>query len=447
MNRFLMVPVHLDALMVLEPTKIIAALAEFTGLPYFTGEFDANADTAYISENFISEPFENLSLVLRPGVHLHWSLPDALTRGQQIPGEAHLDFPAVPNRWLVTRFSNGTNKSWIVESDYLYPADGAGMNQGLANGAISYPIHSDPTRTDPPFRFMGRAWLLEDWPGERQEGEYLPKLTAVGYGEPTFAALYSNCRSVFGFHDPDWPLDQDATYSVVGWYSDPKLDPCSAGLNPAGLNSRYGWHLPEATSDTPERLLCWAVQPLRFAATAGQEPLATQVKVTVGNTATEALSAYLAHYFTDENSQRRTLEDQLEALNLLPLLQHRQVDLGPKFEEARHEKEFEALDGGVIWVARPVSSGGNPADPSQVHAEVNLPLDLAYRLDDLNQVQQERDQAIFVLQSWRERLYSDWYRYMLSSFLHPVSREIILTLTGCAISSRHTICLVSESRP
>ncbi|MGV2388233.1 MAG UNVERIFIED_CONTAM: hypothetical protein LVR29_07585 [Microcystis novacekii LVE1205-3] len=37
--------------------------------------------------------------------------------------------------------------------------------------------------------------------------EYLPSLTAVGYGEPTFAAFYPNCHSVFGFYD-DYSADK-----------------------------------------------------------------------------------------------------------------------------------------------------------------------------------------------------------------------------------------------
>jgi hypothetical protein len=421
MSRFLMIPVRLDALILPDSTLVIEALTDFKELPYFTGAFDANADTAYISENFVTEPLENLSLTLRQGVHLHWSLPDALSRGRHVSEEDRLDFPAVPNRWLVTRISQGTTRSWVIESDYLYPANKAGMDQGLTDGAISYPIHSDPNKPDPPFRFMGRAWPLDEWLKSQHEGNYLPKLTAVGYGEPTFAALYPNCRSVFGFHDPD-PIVDNVHYSVFGWFSDPKLDPCAAGLKPADLDDKYRWSLPNNTKDedAPERLLCWAVESLRSAATADQRPPTDQIEVTIGNTATEALSAYLAHLFNhDEDQARRVLEDQLEALNLSPLLQHRQVDIGPKFEEARHEKGFEAVYGGALWEVRPVPSGNDPAGHRQSQGEITLPPDLAHQLDALNLIQQSHDQAIFALQSWRERLYSDWYRYMLASFPPP----------------------------
>ncbi len=55
-----------------------------------------------------------------------------------------------------------------------------------------------------------------------QDGEYLEQLTAVGYGEPTFAAFYPNCQSVFGFYDDDDSAENldGLKYDVIGWYSE-----------------------------------------------------------------------------------------------------------------------------------------------------------------------------------------------------------------------------------
>src|SRR5438105_5713040 len=66
-----------------------------------------------------------------------------------------------------------------------------------------------------------------------EKDEYYPKLTAVGYGEPTFAAFYPNCHSVFGFHDADSKSAPPAgvRYDVVGWYSASALDGSTAGGN------------------------------------------------------------------------------------------------------------------------------------------------------------------------------------------------------------------------
>src|SRR5829696_8938996 len=101
MSSVLFVPVHLDALSLGNDQTFVGPMADFTLLPYFDGARDVNHDIAHISEDIVSRPFENQTLYLKAGVHLHWSLPDALTRGEaQADGT---EFPAVPNRWLVIR--------------------------------------------------------------------------------------------------------------------------------------------------------------------------------------------------------------------------------------------------------------------------------------------------------------------------------------------------------
>lgn len=67
----LMVPVHLDALVLERDTVVVEAMADFTRLPYFDGTRDVNPDTAYISEEILSQPFQNQNLHLKAGVHLH----------------------------------------------------------------------------------------------------------------------------------------------------------------------------------------------------------------------------------------------------------------------------------------------------------------------------------------------------------------------------------------
>jgi hypothetical protein len=60
------------------------------------------------------------------GVHLHWALPDALTRGVGTSDYRQINFPYVPNRWLVVRFNIASSqwqcKLWVVESDYIQTA-------------------------------------------------------------------------------------------------------------------------------------------------------------------------------------------------------------------------------------------------------------------------------------------------------------------------------------
>ena len=233
-----MVPVRVDALYVQGfEQPVVAQNADFSILPFLdkVAKVEVNGETPNISEAIVNQPFQNENLPLRHGVHLHWSLPDALTRGDH-----NLSFPRVPDRWLVTRRRNGAiEKQWIVESNYLYPP---GVNK--RGSKVSIPFGSarwiqndqgeyqyspdadedraqDARRADQPFRFMGRFMPVDAWEPSFQNTEYYPNLSAIGYGEPTFAAFYPNCFSVFGFHDKN-PGDNlsEIVYEVAGWYSE-----------------------------------------------------------------------------------------------------------------------------------------------------------------------------------------------------------------------------------
>src|SRR5271166_5555203 len=100
--EILLVPIHLDALYLKKDRSVVEAMADFSRLPYFDGKRDVNPDVANLSEEILAQPFEDRDLQLQAGVHLHWALPDALTKGV-ISEKDGTNFPAVPNRWLVTR--------------------------------------------------------------------------------------------------------------------------------------------------------------------------------------------------------------------------------------------------------------------------------------------------------------------------------------------------------
>ena len=103
-------------------------------------------------------------------------------------------FPAVPNRWLVTRSHGSFDqpvKQWVVESDYLYPE-----GKGGDTGSISFPYHRTRMIQDlakrryQPYRYMGRRLPLAAWLHKETNAvkdEYLNRidghlLTALGYG-------------------------------------------------------------------------------------------------------------------------------------------------------------------------------------------------------------------------------------------------------------------------
>jgi hypothetical protein len=492
MSSVLFVPIHLDALSLGNDQTFVGPMADFTLLPYFDGGRDVNHDIAHLSEDIVSRPFENQTLYLKAGVHLHWALPDALTRGDaQADGTK---FPAVPNRWLVIRSRADAQgqgieeKRWVVESDYLYP-DGAGGDTGSVS--VPYEPAAGERR---PFRFLGRNMPFAAWSKVDPAAQYFKPFTAVGYGEPAFAAFYPNCHSVFGFHDADYAGAPPAglRYDVLGWYSSSALDSPAADAEQdflqgfvekypdadaasliASLETDAGWtvvlddvvnwyeeaqreqvrtfladmkveyaaagkELPSASEfitkvsderqltvtagagvEFPSQVLCYA--SLTFDTTGGgvSNPSASDpdTAVAVGNTGTEALSAFLAQSI--DSYHKSVIEDQLEALLLSSRLEHRQLDIGFKFQEARHEKGFTAVSGGSLWTVTQETPGG-PAPASAADAEplqqVTLPAQVAGQLNDLNALQQRYDQSQQEIQALRRQLFSDWYKYMLCAY-------------------------------
>ena len=538
-SQAVMVPVHADVLVLRHDTPVLEPMADFSRLPYATPAGDANADVAYVSEEILSCPFEDSGHMLRAGVHLHWSLPDALRRGVShgvlfgkelydfhakeldagiVPEDVRelfashglplsagasavriarrsqrwhindpqnersytaragthweldatgvrrtprlnihagkLQFPPVPNRWLVSRtIDNGQPTQWVVESDYLHAP------QGPPTDAISYP-HSDDERSEP-FRRLGRQWTLDDWMEKSPEdGEYLDRLTAVGYGEPTFAAFYPNCHSVFGFHDDELAGDLAACgvliYDVIGWFSDLANDcVCSTDFMEAldatvaryslqdalskndaqalktfnalrfeTLDRRYGWKVePDGDTPFPRRTLCYARVKIdgagfRFGDDTQQDDARRKVTVAVANTGTEALSAYLAECLPHgggDHDHKSKLEEQLEALQLKPRLQGRQLDLGAKFREARDEQGFSGVSGGTCWTVAPADDASNSSE-SPGAPPPPLPAAIAPLLDRLNAEQARCDRLDYELESMQTQLYADWCKYMLCAY-------------------------------
>ncbi|NEP73847.1 MAG: hypothetical protein F6K25_17510 [Okeania sp. SIO2G4] len=495
-----MVPVHLDALHLEMDRLVVEAMADFSRLPYFDGQRDVNPNIANISEEIVSQPFQNHNLYLKAGIHLHWALPDALTKGIQVTDDnkqTQTVFPVVPNRWLVTRSNkdNQIEKQWVVESDYLYPE-----GKGSQVGSIAYPIEVQEGKHQP-FRYLGRKVLLAAWQENDPNAEYLPSLTAVGYGEPTFAAFYPNCHSVFGFYD-DYAAEipDGLKYDVIGWYSNAEQDYYNQFIKKTQQPTNYQllkeiqeefkwailveikkqvfldnldkfnndesvWNeliakdilreidettavilridfskeelsknfqdqkkqidelLNTAISEAqfPKQMLCYA--RLTFAPQNNVSDKQASVEVTVGNTGTEALSAYLGQKIG--SNYKSIIEDQLEALHLSSSLEHRKLDMTPKFKEARHEKGFNAIAAGTMWTIRLESVGSKTAKAEDAHnqAQITLPDDLAHLLNKLNLFQQEYDRAWHEIESMRRQLFADWYKYMLSSYPPEGSRD------------------------
>ncbi|HAF14811.1 MAG TPA: hypothetical protein DCK99_14170, partial [Blastocatellia bacterium] len=180
------------------------------------------------AKDLLPKPFALREETRAPGVYLHWSLPDALTRGTQAAG-AQASSPAVPDRWLITRLS--------------------------------------PSATTPSRRAM-RGWILQahddnpqpldldTWtePGVPPAGIKGP-LNALGYGDLSWAGFFDNTQNRLAFYDDLKDVKAGpVAYLVCGWYSEPSQDP----LGPAAVHSlaefyarmqELGWALPDGDLD------------------------------------------------------------------------------------------------------------------------------------------------------------------------------------------------------
>ena len=216
----LLVPMHLDALVI---NKKITARDAYN-------RWQLHYKRMNRFENPMDPPFDNQRPKVEKGVHLHWALPDGLTHGVENE-EGEIEFPYVPNRWLVVRIQPGASpdgtssvKAWVVLSD-KYGPDGSGCTSPF--------IDPDPQKSRPGSvkpTLLGSSMTLQDWNRMMDKGDVtpvVPFLRAIGPGNVTFAAFAPGVENVFGFHDKVSDVGvTKLTYLVVGWYSHPEsMDP------------------------------------------------------------------------------------------------------------------------------------------------------------------------------------------------------------------------------
>ena len=160
-----------------------------------------------------------------PGAHVHWAVPDALLRADvetedvsDVQPDSDVVFPPLPNRWCLTRFwwdgARYGTRSWVVEAD------------------------------------RARVTRLEEWeelPTPPDDGtaatpQIAPEqLTAVLGGDAAWFAVYDNVEHRFAFRDDLADLRQPPPvvhYTVIGWYSDPTLDPIAGTVRIGGFDER-----------------------------------------------------------------------------------------------------------------------------------------------------------------------------------------------------------------
>jgi hypothetical protein len=352
------------------------------------------------------------------GVHLHWTLPSALTHGTGKP-DGSTEFKLLPNRWMVVRLTSGTGstapqamKAWIVESDYANPNDGstAWVDQSSKPDAVKF------TR-------IGRSFEIGAWPGEPGG---TPFLTATGIADVTFTAYQPGLTNVFGFHDKMTGVayGTTVTYLVAGWYSRPGDDPLATNT-PADLQ----WNvLGAAPGDAAPALsvyhglvydLVWQDSsiPPRV------DSDATAMQIGVANTSIDALAAVLAAKAAGKPGiDPKELVLKLEAFQygLIDMLSA--SDATAQLELKIRDAWFGATPGGTIWTlvpvgeaettAAPLSRDVQPAAPQPKHAQREW-------VAELNRCQRVYDVAKRELLTRQSELFTLWWKAQRIANLTP----------------------------
>ena len=353
------------------------------------------------------KPFTGKNTFTSTGVALHWELPLILRQGWQ-GDSGGMQFPLVPNRWLVVRYSgplsNRSAVAWVVQSDAL------GNSTPLTGGSP----YIDPGAETLQPTWVGQVVGLSNW-SEPDPPQLF--LTAVAPGNNMFAAFQPFCQSVFSLFDPlTGVADQDTlSYLVAGWYSDPAKDIIGEWLTDGtsfqAFLEQAGWKLAAPSSDTATygiySGLTWGIEWDLNGPAQNNTPPAGSVQVALGNTTSDALTALIA---AQAQGGQGIDAELLEALQYGLLPAYDQPDAQFELQRLIEQSWFGADSGGYRWeiVDAPVDpSAGDPPPPPS-------PEELQYEaqwLSTLNQQQQALDQAVLALVDLQWNLYQTWWKF------------------------------------
>jgi hypothetical protein len=393
----LVVPVELEALVVNDAVRreqpFQRGRMDYGQLAIYAAPEPAAFET---STDFGKEASNN-------GVYLRWDLPAALRRAETSAG-GEAEFPLVPNRWLVLRYSGPARQrqvtGWVVESDFLDPEAGTSPYYAADGG------ESQPTLIGRKLEIGSGGW------SEPAAGAPL-FLRAVAAGSATFAAFQPYNQDVFSIHDPLTGVADSASlsYLVVGWYSEIAADPLASG-DFGALLAKLGWTAAGADS-ARSSVYSGFVHGVEWnpegSAPASAMPTSADVSVALGATTVDAVCALVA-------AQTAASSRQLE-IERLEAFQHGVIDVldeadGPEELVRRaHDAAFQLLPGGFVWEIDDVPGAGSPPDAAEVAAQEQW-------LAALNSAQAEYDAAARELQDLRRRLYETWWLVGRGSQIH-----------------------------
>ena len=342
------------------------------------------------------------------GVYLHWTLPAGLRHAKQNK-EGALQFPPLPNRWLIVRYYGDPSKkrlanAWIIESDFL-PEEG---QEYKGTSPYPHPGKAGETR-------IGRCVPLADWLEPSSTHRVLGPLTAVSSGDIHFLAYQHYNENIFSFHDKvaDDKLigsRDKLSYSITGWYSLSVQDPL-AKWTPEHLFSEwisnYRWQIEDKDSKQGANRSIYQGRVLGVDwDLLGAPPLSpnlpekNSLKIAVGANGAEALAALILSNYNDKISPplfaaMRGLLHKLEESDGLE-----------DIEQHSHQGEFGTGLGGISWTV--VSDEAKDTD--EASSILSLKSDQAEKLDKLNKKQFSLETQQRLLKRMQSDLYSLWWK-------------------------------------
>ena len=375
-----------------------------------------------ISRPYSEAPWQQMDA----GIHLHWAIPEALSKGNHNDNTGSIDFLAVCNRWMVNRIiieENGNliRKSWVIESDVLNYENNGELK------CLTLPVKTS-SQSEQDFMFVGNK---EEYSGSWKDPDTKNfstltgrELSVIANGDIDFAAFYPNCRNVFGLHDTlvDYKMPTSGSvnimYQVCGWYSHSNNDPLYGGLNLKEIEKAYQWTLKDPSDLTLDYTLyqglaqqiVWDPNTKYVVDQKNQQPLSANLSV--GNNPQEAFSAL---FTKEEDSGNSFFENLMNAFQngLINTLKQPDANQLAIILENLHQKQYSSSDSGTRYTIVSESKE-NKEYPMDV-----LPLNISDRLNALNLQQEQLDFYNQYLDRFKWQLFSDWYRLIKSAKDNP----------------------------
>lgn len=431
-DDILMIPIRIDAL----------AVGDLPGPEMFqwtdlTPRFELLTDGFRLGPDLLPDPLREAPERLESGIHLHFRLPAAFSHGRQ-NAAGELSFDRIPNRWIVQRLvlsASGeslTHRAWLVSSD-VESAHGAGWPD----------IPDDPeTRTATlSVRRIGTCKELLTRP-EPEESPSPIHLSAVGPGDPLFAAYYPTCRCVLGFHDDmaDVEKGTELTYLVSGYHAVASDDPMSPERLAETDNNVAEWLATrklgfgrDTEGPAPRRLVChglltgitWHGPDHPYMRRGSEGPhdggpfppridmLAKEHSVALGETGVEAVAALMPR----DVKRGAPMDEAAFAVeqDLLAGLQEDLIGEDMTLDGLRgelHARRFDSRPGGRRFTlsAEPEATAFDMTQDETVPVP-EPPLDLRNALSELNELEQQCDMLQRRVTSRRRQLHDIWCRW------------------------------------